>query len=165
MARRRGRRFIERVKQNRTARAADHDDEDGPDRLDDPPLEEQVPPAAEEIDAPLDDSEATASLGDAKRGEASSREVSAAAYVTPAVRGAAAWAWRLAIIAIVGTGVVWALMQLSLVVVPVLVAALLTSLLNPIVMWLNRNVGLPRALAAALTMLVTFGAVALLLTL
>src|SRR5690625_4251015 len=97
-----------------------------------------------------------ASLADAEAGEASSRVVNAAAYVTPAVRGAAAWAWRLAIIAIVGVAMVWALGQLSLVVVPVLVAVLLSSLMTPVVNWLSDQ-GAPRALAAAVTMVVAFG--------
>lgn len=103
-------------------------------------------------------------LGEAEEGEASSRRVSAAAYVTPAVRGAAAWAWRLAIIAIVVGALVWGLMQISLVVIPVLVAVLLASLLAPVVGWLNEQ-GVPRALAVALTMVVSFGAVGGLLTL
>lgn len=121
-----------------------------------------VPPAG--AVAVEDAAPAEQSLADARKGEASSRVVNAAAYVTPAVRGAAAWAWRLSIIAITGVAMVWALMQLSLVVVPVLVAVLLSSLMTPVVNWLTER-GAPRALAAAVTMVVAFGLVAVLLTL
>lgn len=86
------------------------------------------------------------------------------AYVTPAVRGAAAWAWRIAIIVIVTGGIVVGMMHLSLVVVPVLVAVLLASLMMPIVNWLTEKSGMPRALAVALTLLVIFGAVGFLFT-
>ncbi|GAB4099038.1 AI-2E family transporter [Sinomonas halotolerans] len=67
-----------------------------------------------------------------------------------ALRIAAAWSWRLAIILVVGYGVVWALAQLSFLVISVLVAALLAGLLLPVVRLLHRA-GLPRGLAVALT--------------
>lgn len=162
MARGVGKRFVERMRKN-AALARDeggdsHDVEPIDDVGADPALEAQ----AEEGSARL--SGTHQSLGDAEASEASSRVVSASAYVTPAVRGAAAWAWRVAIIAIVGGALILALRELSLVVVPVLVAALLASLMTPVVTWLHRR-RVPRALAAALTMLVSFGAVGALLTL
>ncbi len=86
-------------------------------------------------------------------------------WVTPAVRGAAAWAWRLAIISIVTAAIIYALIQIDLVVVPVFIAVLLASLLMPVVNWLDHYVGVPRALAAIVTMLLAFGAIGLLLTL
>lgn len=107
----------------------------------------------------------TQKLGDFEDGESSSRQISASAYVTPAVRGAAAWAWRIGLIAVVGGALVLALMQLSLVVIPVLVAVLITSLMMPVVNWLDHRLGLPRVLAVVLTMLAAFGLVGGLLTL
>ncbi|MGC0144519.1 AI-2E family transporter [Pseudactinotalea sp. Z1732] len=169
MARGAGKRFIDRFTSD-----GGRDDDDrsaaspaSADPASDPEAEpEQISARARaEADENLTAPEGTPQrLGDAATAQASSRVVSASAYVTPAVRGAAAWAWRLAIIAIVGGALVWALMQLSLVVIPVLVAVLLAALMMPVVRWLSGR-GVPRTLAVALTMLVSFGAVGTLLTL
>ena len=79
-------------------------------------------------------------------------------YVTLPVRVAAAWAWRVLVIAaaVVVFGVVVA--YLRMVVIPLLIAGLLTALLEPVV---NRLVGWrwPRVLAVIVALLVLFGAV------
>lgn len=79
-------------------------------------------------------------------------------YVTLPVRVAAAWAWRVLVIAaaVVVFGVVVA--YLRIVVIPLLIAGLLTALLEPVV---NRLVGWrwPRVLAVIVALLVLFGAV------
>lgn len=162
MAQGAGKRFIERVKRS-TARGVPSGEEDTPARSGPQGDGSGLTPLT--VDARQDESDDADGLGDVEAGEASSREVSASAYVTPAVRGAAAWAWRIALIAIVGGALIWALMQVNLVVVPVLVTVLLASLLMPVVNLLHRKVGMPRSLSVALTMLVSFGAVAILLTL
>ena len=79
-------------------------------------------------------------------------------YVTLPVRVAAAWAWRVLVIAaaVVVFGIVVA--YLRIVVIPLLIAGLLTALLEPVV---NRLVGWrwPRVLAVIVALLVLFGAV------
>jgi putative heme transporter len=68
---------------------------------------------------------------------------------------ASEWSWRLLLV-VAAIGVfAWLLLQLSVVVVPVLIAALVTALIVPVTGWFNR-LGLPRGLAAGLTMLVLF---------
>lgn len=68
------------------------------------------------------------------------------------MRIAGAWAWRiLAIIAAVAV-VCWGLAQVSLLVIPVLIAALITSLTAPLVTFLTRHKW-PRGLAVAVVML------------
>ncbi|WP_052207315.1 AI-2E family transporter [Sinomonas humi] len=81
-----------------------------------------------------------------------------------ALRIAAAWSWRLAIIIAVVSAVLWGLAHLSFLVIPVLVAALLAGLLSPVVAWLRRA-RLPRGLAVAVAELGFIGLVAGLLTL
>jgi putative heme transporter len=62
---------------------------------------------------------------------------------------AGAWAWRFVAIAAAAAVVIWLIMQFSLIVIPVLVAALLTALLGPAVGFLVRH-RWPRGLAVAL---------------
>lgn len=81
-----------------------------------------------------------------------------------ALRIAAAWSWRLAIIIAVASAVLWELAHLSFLLIPVLVAALLAGLLGPVVAWLRRA-RVPRGLAVAITELGFIGLVAGLLTL
>ncbi|TDE93940.1 AI-2E family transporter [Occultella glacieicola] len=73
--------------------------------------------------------------------------------VPPAVTATAAWSWRLIVIVAAVALVAFALVQVKTVVIPVLVAALLTSLLSPVTNWLHRRVGLPRVLAVVGTLL------------
>jgi predicted PurR-regulated permease PerM len=81
-----------------------------------------------------------------------------------ALRISAAWSWRLAIILVVATALVWGLAQLSFLVIPVLVAALLAGLLSPVVKAFVRA-RVPRGLAVAITELGFIALVAGLLTL
>lgn len=65
------------------------------------------------------------------------------------VRIAGAWSWRVLVIAGAAAIAIWLVMQFSLIVIPLLVAALLTALLLPLVEGLARR-GWPRGLAVAL---------------
>ena len=59
---------------------------------------------------------------------------------------AAAWSWRLLVIAAAAAGLVWVLLQLRIVVLPVLLALVATSVLSPSARWLRRR-GWPGLLA------------------
>lgn len=74
------------------------------------------------------------------------------ASVDPLVRKAAAWAWRLLILLAASLALVWLLGKLEIIVVPVLVALLMSALLVPVVDWLDRR-GFPRGGAVALVLL------------
>ncbi|MEE2853246.1 MAG: AI-2E family transporter [Actinomycetota bacterium] len=74
------------------------------------------------------------------------------ASVEPLVRKTAAWAWRLLIILIAVLALLWVVKKLEVIVVPVLVALLLSALLVPVVDWLDKR-GLPRGGAVALVLL------------
>lgn len=74
------------------------------------------------------------------------------ASVEPIVRKTAAWAWRLLAILAAALALFWVLAKLEVIVVPVLVALLLSALLVPVVDWLDRH-GLPRGGAVALVLL------------
>lgn len=74
--------------------------------------------------------------------------------VTPAVSGMAAWSWRFLVIVAAGVVAGYGLIQIKTVVVPVLVAALISSLLGPVVNWLERH-KVPRTAGTLLTLLVS----------
>src|SRR5690349_4249570 len=74
------------------------------------------------------------------------------ASVEPLVRKTAAWAWRLLVILIAVLALLRVVEKLEIIVVPVLVALLLSALLVPVVDWLDRR-GLPRGGAVALVLL------------
>lgn len=74
------------------------------------------------------------------------------ASVEPLVRKTAAWAWRLLVILIAVLALLWVVQKLEVIVVPVLVALLLSALLVPVVDWLDKR-GLPRGGAVALVLL------------
>jgi predicted PurR-regulated permease PerM len=77
---------------------------------------------------------------------------SGADTVPLSVRGAAAWSWRLLLIAAGVAAIVWVLGQLKTIAVPVAIALLLTILLAPMRRALE-NVRVPRGLATALSIL------------
>jgi predicted PurR-regulated permease PerM len=77
---------------------------------------------------------------------------------------AAAWSWRAVVIAIAGYGLYLLVGYFSAVVIPVAIAVLITALAVPAVDLMER-IGLPRALAAALTVVLGLGLVSALLTL
>ena len=75
-----------------------------------------------------------------------------AASVEPLVRKTAAWAWRLLVIFAALVALAWLLKKLEIIVVPVLLALMLSALLVPAVDWMDRR-GLPRSGAVALVLL------------
>jgi predicted PurR-regulated permease PerM len=78
--------------------------------------------------------------------------------VEPIVRKAAAWSWRLLAILAALVALLWVIKRLEIIVVPLLVALMLSALLVQVVDWLDRR-GAPRGGAVAL---VLFGAFAIL---
>ncbi len=72
--------------------------------------------------------------------------------VSPLVRRAAAWCWRLLVILAAVLALLWIVAALELIVVPVAIATLFAALLLPAVDFLDRR-GAPRAGAVALVLL------------
>lgn len=72
--------------------------------------------------------------------------------VHPLVRKAASWSWRLLIILGALIAFSWLVMQLEVIVVPVLLATMVTAMLLPLVDFLDRR-GLPRGAAVATVIL------------
>ena len=77
------------------------------------------------------------------------------------IRLAAAWSWRVLVIGLALTAVLWLIVELRLIVVPVLIAILLTALLAPFVAWLVRR-GAPKWLGVITALLTLFAAVGVL---
>jgi putative heme transporter len=74
------------------------------------------------------------------------------ASVSPLVRKAAAWAWRLLVLLAAVLAALWVIVRLEAIVVPFLLAMLATALLVPAVDHLDRR-GVPRSAAVAIVML------------
>lgn len=89
---------------------------------------------------------------------------SVAAAVPPGMRIAGEWSWRLLAIAGVVAVLVFLVIQLRLIVVPLLVAIVLSALLVPFCNWLQRH-GWPKGLAVAVTEVGVLAVVAGLITL
>lgn len=66
------------------------------------------------------------------------------------MRIAGAWAWRTGTILIVAGIIIWLLSKVTILIVPIMVAALLAALLRPVVRLL-RKIGLPLGLSVAIT--------------
>ncbi|MGA8328346.1 MAG: AI-2E family transporter [Mycobacterium sp.] len=75
--------------------------------------------------------------------------------VEPIVRKTAAWAWRLLVVLAALVALLWVIKRLEIIVVPLLLALMLSALLVPIVDWLDRR-GAPRGGAVALVILAGF---------
>ncbi|EHB55377.1 protein of unknown function UPF0118 [Mycolicibacterium rhodesiae JS60] len=75
--------------------------------------------------------------------------------VSPLVRKAAAWCWRLLVIGTFVVALLWVVQHLQVIVVPVALATMLAALLLPAVDWLDRR-GAPRGGAVALVLLAGF---------
>lgn len=75
------------------------------------------------------------------------------------VRIAASWSWRLGLILLMAGTLVWLLSHVTLLLIPVMVAALLAGLLSPVTAWLKRR-GLPAGLSVAATVLGFIGVIA-----
>lgn len=76
----------------------------------------------------------------------------AAQIIPMGVRLAAAWSWRLIIIGVALAAALWLLVQVRIIVIPMLVAILLTALLRPVVDWMMR-IGLPKWFGVLTSML------------
>jgi putative heme transporter len=75
--------------------------------------------------------------------------------VEPIVRRTAAWSWRLLVIFVALMALLWVIQKLEIIVVPVLLALMLSALLVQAVDWLDRR-GAPRGSAVALVLLTGF---------
>jgi predicted PurR-regulated permease PerM len=75
--------------------------------------------------------------------------------VEPIVRKTAAWAWRLLVILVALIALLWVIKRLEIIVVPELLALMLSALLVPLVDFLDRR-GAPRGGAVALVLLASF---------
>ena len=76
---------------------------------------------------------------------------------------AAAWGWRLLVIAAAGYLVLWLVAYFALVTLPVAIALLIAALTSPVVHGLRR-IGVPRSLAAGLVVVGLLGFVGMMLT-
>ena len=76
---------------------------------------------------------------------------------------AAAWSWRLIVIAVATLGLLWTLRYFAVITLPLAVSLLVAALAIPVVHALRR-IGLPRGIAAGIVMVLGIGTVALLLT-
>ncbi|RGE23144.1 AI-2E family transporter [Leucobacter sp. wl10] len=93
------------------------------------------------------------------------REAGDAAQELPlGIRVAAAWSWRLIIIGLALAGFLWLVVQVRIIVIPVLIAILLTALLAPVVQWFARQ-GAPRWMGVITAIAVFVAAVWILVTL
>ncbi len=98
----------------------------------------------------------------ARPGSSAEDPVNAADVAVPTpVRAAAAWAWRVLLLAFTAVLIGWVLLQLRIVTFAVVAALLLAALLQPAVARLRR-LGVPRGLAALLVFLCGLAALALL---
>lgn len=75
-----------------------------------------------------------------------------------ALRVTAAYAWRLLLIAAASGVIIWVIIQLKLLVIPLLVAILITALLWPAFEWMLRH-GVPRWLAVVAALIATIAIV------
>lgn len=69
------------------------------------------------------------------------------------LRIAAAWSWRLLMVAAATVAVIWVIGRLHRVVIPVAIALLLAALLSPAMLFLRDRLGLHRTLSTALVMI------------
>lgn len=78
--------------------------------------------------------------------------------VSPLVRKAAAWAWRLLLVLGAAVAVLWVVKHLEMIFVPLALALILAALLLPGVDWLNKH-GIPRGSAVFLLLLLGFAVI------
>src|ERR1700749_4619411 len=76
--------------------------------------------------------------------------------VEPIVRKAAAWSWRLLVILAALIALLWVIARLEIIVVPLMLALMVSALLVPAVDWLDLR-GAPRGGAVAFVILAGFG--------
>ncbi len=75
-------------------------------------------------------------------------------YVAWNLRVAAAWAWRIAIVAIIIVAILYALLQIQIVIVPLFIALLLTIILYPMFNFCNKRLKLSRSLSATFSLII-----------
>jgi predicted PurR-regulated permease PerM len=80
------------------------------------------------------------------------------------LRVSAAWAWRVLLLVLAGAAVLWVIAKVQLVVVPLVIALLLSALLSPLV-GILRHAKLNRSFATTIVMIMGIAAVAGVLTL
>ena len=80
------------------------------------------------------------------------------------MRIAAAWSWRLMLIGLACAAVIWLIVQVRIIVIPLLIAILLTALLSPLVRWIEK-LGAPRWLGVLSSLLIFVASVTVLITL
>jgi putative heme transporter len=85
----------------------------------------------------------------------SKADVDYADSVEPIVRKAAAWAWRLLVMFAALVALLWVIQRLEIIIVPLLLALMLSALLVQAVDWLDQR-GTPRGGAVALVLLSAF---------
>ncbi|ALO67855.1 permease [Arthrobacter alpinus] len=71
------------------------------------------------------------------------------AMVPLGMRVAAAWSWRMAMILIVAAMLIWLLSQVTILLIPIMIATILATLLRPIVKTL-KDIGVPQGLSVAI---------------
>ncbi|PYI38799.1 AI-2E family transporter [Arthrobacter psychrolactophilus] len=81
--------------------------------------------------------------------ESQSYPQNAATGVPSGVRIAGAWAWRVAIILVVSAMLIWLLSKITILLIPIMLAAIIASLLRPLVRWMKK-VGVPQGLSVAI---------------
>ena len=79
--------------------------------------------------------------------------------MSPGMRTAAAWSWRILVVVAVAWLVILLVIELRLIVIPLLIGVLLAALLVPYAGWLHRHVKFPRWLAISTAMLTLLGVV------
>lgn len=88
-------------------------------------------------------------------------ETDAAQIIPLGIRLAAAWSWRLLIIGAALAVVLWLIVQVRIIIIPILIAILLTALLRPVVEFVQR-LGLPKWLGVITALVTLFASVGLL---
>lgn len=122
-----------------------------------------LPPATRDPAGPPADP--PASSGDEPRGPTGPAQPSVDDAVVPrGLRIAAAWAWRIIVIGVVGWGALEVVSRIKIVAIPLAIALLLAALLAPAVRWLLRA-RIPRSLATAVVLVGGLAAVGGTLTL
>ena len=76
---------------------------------------------------------------------------------------AAAWSWRLIVIAVAGLGLLWTMRYFAVITLPIAISLLFAALAVPVVN-AQRRIGLPRGPSTGIVMILGIGTIALLLT-
>ncbi len=96
--------------------------------------------------------------------DAGVQPVSAAQELPLGMRVAAAWSWRLIVTGVAVAALFWLIVQVRIIVIPLIIAILLTALLQPIVGFIEKR-GLPRWLGVITAIVVFVAAVSVLIML